>query len=102
MSPADLLTRSSRISSTNCGKRSSLINSNLPRIADEDGRCCPAARLGDLICGARVKGILPGRVLAVVDLQWDGPAATLTYAEDTVRTGCERLLRDRETRWPTN
>src|SRR3954471_12303549 len=55
------------------------------------------ARLEDLTRGASVKGILPDRLVTVVDIRWHGSAvAELTYKDATGRLGNELLYRDSE------
>jgi SNF2 family DNA or RNA helicase len=55
------------------------------------------ARLEDLTRGATVKGILPNRLVTVVDVKWYGSAVVeLTYKDATGRLGNELLYRDRE------
>src|SRR3954447_9678700 len=55
------------------------------------------ARLEDLTRGASVKGILPDRLVTVVDVRWHGSAVVeLTYKDATGRLGSELLYRDRE------
>ncbi|MDP9223872.1 MAG: DUF3883 domain-containing protein [Actinomycetota bacterium] len=57
------------------------------------------ARLEDLTPGARIKGVLPGQPITVVDAAWHGTnAITLTYRTDGGRTDAELLYRDDEPR----
>ena len=54
-------------------------------------------RLEDLTKGATVKGILPDRVITVIDTQWHGSdVVTLTYRDANGVTGDELIFRDRE------
>ncbi|MCE9615082.1 MAG: DUF3883 domain-containing protein [Lentisphaerae bacterium] len=54
-------------------------------------------RLEDLRKGASIRGILPGRLVSVVDAKWHGDSVVeLTYKDDTGRPGIELLYRDRE------
>ena len=53
-------------------------------------------RLEDLTKGATVKGILPDRVITVIDTQWHGSdVVTLTYRDTNGVTGDELIFRDR-------
>jgi len=55
------------------------------------------ARLEDLKRGASVKGILPDKIVTVVDLKWHGSTvAELVYKDASGRPGIELLYRDRE------
>jgi SNF2 family DNA or RNA helicase len=55
------------------------------------------AKLEDLKRGAAVKGILPDRLVTVVDVQWFGSEAVeLTYKDPAGKPGVELLFRDRE------
>ena len=55
------------------------------------------AQLEDLKRGATVKGILPDKLVTVVDVKWFGSAVIeLTYKDATGRLGSELLYRDRE------
>ena len=54
-------------------------------------------RLEYLTKGATVKGILPDRVITVIDTLWHGSdVVTLTYKDTNGVTGDELLVRDRE------
>ncbi|MGK7949207.1 MAG: hypothetical protein AB4368_10495 [Xenococcaceae cyanobacterium] len=53
-------------------------------------------RLEDLTKGATVRGILPDRVITVIDTQWHGEdVVTLTYRDTNGITGDELIFRDR-------
>jgi len=55
------------------------------------------ARLEDLTRGASVKGILPDRLVTVVDVAWHGSSVVeLTYKDASGRLGSELLYRHRE------
>ena len=55
------------------------------------------ARLDDLTPGARIGGVVAGQAVSVVAVQWHGTAAlTLTYRDDSGRTGEQLLYRDNE------
>jgi SNF2 family DNA or RNA helicase len=55
------------------------------------------ARLEDLTRGATVKGILPDRLVTIVDVKWHGSAvAEVTYKDATGHLANELLYRDRE------
>lgn len=55
------------------------------------------AQLEDLTRGTVVKGILPNRPIAVVDVKWYGSdVVELTYKDASGRLGSELLYRDRE------
>lgn len=54
-------------------------------------------RLEDLTKGATVKGVLPDRLITVIDTQWHGAdVVTLTYRDANGVTGDELIFRDRE------
>lgn len=54
-------------------------------------------RLEDLTKGATVTGVLPERVITVIDTQWHGSdVVTLTYRDANGVTGDELIFRDRE------
>ena len=54
-------------------------------------------RLEDLTKGATVTGVLPDRVITVIDTQWHGSdVVTLTYRDANGVTGDELIFRDRE------
>ena len=56
-------------------------------------------RLEDLKRGATVKGVLPDRLVTVVDVKWYGSAAVeLTYKDPAGKPSVVLLYRDRE-RW---
>jgi superfamily II DNA or RNA helicase len=58
-----------------------------------------AARLEDLVPGARVRGVFPDRAVTVVQVEWHGTnAITLTYRDDNGRSDHEILYRDAESR----
>src|SRR6202521_2944056 len=55
------------------------------------------ARLEDLTQGASVKGVLPGCLVTVVDVQWHGSTAVeLTYKDPSGSLGNQLLFRDNE------
>lgn len=55
------------------------------------------ARLEELSRGASVKGILPDRIVTVIDVKWYGnTVAELTYKDNRGNLGNELLYRDRE------
>jgi hypothetical protein len=55
------------------------------------------ARLEDFTRGALIKGILPDRLVIVVDIKWHGSAVVeLTYKDATGHLASELLYRDRE------
>jgi superfamily II DNA or RNA helicase len=55
------------------------------------------ARLEDLTQGASVKGVLPGCLVTVVDVQWHGSTAVeLTFKDPTGSLGNQLLFRDNE------
>jgi len=55
------------------------------------------ATLEELTRGTAVQGILPDRLVTVIDVQWFGTASIeLTYKDATGRLGSELLYRDRE------
>jgi superfamily II DNA or RNA helicase len=55
------------------------------------------ARLEDLTRGATVKGILPDRLVTIVDVKWHGSTvAEVTYKDASGRPANELLYRDRE------
>jgi superfamily II DNA or RNA helicase len=55
------------------------------------------ARLEDLTTGARVRGVIAGQAVTVVQAQWHGTqAVTLTYRDDGGRVGEQLLYRDNE------
>jgi SNF2 family DNA or RNA helicase len=55
------------------------------------------AQLEDLTRGASVRGILPDRLVTVIDVQWFGDSSIeLTYKDPQGRLGNELLFRDRE------
>ena len=55
------------------------------------------ARLEDLTKGAAVRGVLPDRLVTVVDVKWHGSAVVeLTYKDASGQLGSELLYRDRE------
>ncbi len=55
------------------------------------------ARLEDLTRGAAVKGILPDRLVTIVDVKWHGSTVVeVTYKDATGRPANELLYRDRE------
>jgi SNF2 family DNA or RNA helicase len=55
------------------------------------------AKLEDLTRGASVRGILPDRLVTVVDLEWHGTSCVeLIYKDPQGRPGNELLFRDRE------
>lgn len=55
------------------------------------------AQLEDLTRGASVRGILPDRLVTVVDVKWFGTSSVeLTYKDPQGRLGNELLFRDRE------
>ncbi len=55
------------------------------------------ARLEDLTRGASLKGVLPDRLVTVVDVTWHGSSVVeLTYKDATGRLGSELLYRHRE------
>jgi SNF2 family DNA or RNA helicase len=56
-------------------------------------------RLEDLAPGARVRGVLPGRAVTVVQVEWHGTQAmTLTYRDDVGKVENELLYRANEAR----
>ena len=56
------------------------------------GRASGVANLEDMTVGARVSGVLPGRVVEVVQVEWYASAAlTLTYRDDAGRLAQEVL-----------
>ena len=56
-------------------------------------------QLEQLVPGARVRGVVPDRPAAVVQVAWHGSSAvTLTYRTDDGRVGDQLLYRDDETR----
>lgn len=55
------------------------------------------ARLEELTQGAQVEGVVPGKTVAVVQLEWLGSAAvTLFYKDDQGRTDSRLLYREDE------
>jgi len=55
------------------------------------------ARLEDLTRDASVRGILPDRLVTVVDIKWHGSnVVELTYKDGSGRLGNELIYRDRE------
>jgi superfamily II DNA or RNA helicase len=55
------------------------------------------ARLEDLTRGATIKGILPDRLVTIVDVKWHGSTVVeVTYKDATGRPANELLYRDRE------
>jgi hypothetical protein len=55
------------------------------------------ARLEDLTRGASVKGILPDRLIKVLDVKWHGSnAIELTYEDPSGRVDRELVYRDQE------
>lgn len=55
------------------------------------------AQLEDLTVGATVRGIMPGRLITVIAVQWfDSNAIELTYQDAGGVTGQELIFRDRE------
>lgn len=55
------------------------------------------AHLEDLTRGTTVRGILPSRLVEVVDVQWHGTAAvTLVYKDGAGRVAHQLLFRDNE------
>jgi len=55
------------------------------------------AKLEDLTRGSSVKGVLPDKLVSVVDVKWIGTVAIeLTYKDSAGKLGSELLYRDRE------
>src|SRR3954449_12885704 len=55
------------------------------------------SRLEALTTGARIRGVLPGRSVEVVQVEWHGTQAlTLTYRDDAGRVDHELLYRANE------
>jgi hypothetical protein len=56
-------------------------------------------RLEELTIGALVRGVLAGRAVRVVQVEWHGSdALTLTYTDESGKPGLELLYRDDEAR----
>jgi SNF2 family DNA or RNA helicase len=67
--------------------------------ADLDQLNPPGFRLEDLAPGARVRGVLPGSAVTVVQVEWHGTQAlTLTYRDDAGKVDHELLYRASEAR----
>ena len=67
-----------------------------PRVTESCDRAS-VANLEDLKKGASVRGILPDRLVTVVDIKWHGSAVIeLTYKDSSGDHGSELLYRDRE------